>query len=76
MYKISVKRKVLESLLLFDGSMGNGVLCNMQLIKYKRWCFCLISESRAFYECFDVVTVPELALILKYSHDPCRRFVY
>ena len=52
MYKISVKRNVLESLLLSDGSKGNGLFDNtcMQYAEnqlQEMVVFCLISELKA-----------------------------
>ena len=47
MYKISVKRDVLDLLLLSDGSTGNGVIAIMQYVVNQQETFCLISELKA-----------------------------
>ena len=49
MYKISVKRIVLDSLLMSDGSTGNGVIGTMQYVvnQQEMIAFCLISELNA-----------------------------
>ena len=78
MYKIYVKRNVLESLLLSDDSTENGVFDNMQYAVNQLQeivAFCLISELKAILECFDIISVPEIALILKYSHEQCQWFL-
>ena len=75
MYKIFVKRNVLHSLLLSDSSTGNGVIGTMQFVVNQQE-MKIFSELKAIEECYDITTVPEIALILKYSHEQCRRFVY
>ena len=48
-YKISVKRNVLESLLFSDGSTGNGAFDNIQYAVnqiQEMVAFCLISELK------------------------------
>ena len=49
MYKNSVKRNVLDWLLLSDGSTENGVICTMQYVvnQQEMLAFRLISELKA-----------------------------
>ena len=49
MYKISVKRNVLDSLILSDGSTGNVVIGTMQYVVNQQEMvdFCHISELKA-----------------------------
>ena len=65
------EKKGLESFLLTDGFTMNGVFEIVQdaVNNYKKWwLLCLISESKVFKGCFDIISLPEIALILKYSH--------
>ena len=69
------EKNVLHSLLLSDSSTGNGVISTMQFVVNKQEMM-FFSELKAIEECYDITTVPEIALILKFSHEQCRQFVY